>query len=66
MSDMLMYLLKKYEKKLKELMGEEAYTEWAVVIAKEALLTDIEGMEDGEFKDFALEHFDEITRGPGE
>lgn len=57
-----MILLEKHEKKLIELMGEEAYYEWAVAIAKEAFLIEIEGMADSPFKDFVISHFDEITR----
>lgn len=60
--DMAMLLLEKHEKKLIELMGAEAYYEWSVTIAKEAFLSEIERMADSSFKNFVLDHFDEITR----
>lgn len=56
-----MILLGKHEKKLIELMGAEAYYEWALTIAKEVFLSEIEGMADNPFKNFVLDHFDEIT-----
>lgn len=53
----------KMEEKLKELMGEEEYIEFASEIAKEAFKKELEGMADSEFKRTILEPevFDAIT-----
>ena len=53
----------KMEEKLKELMGEEEYLEFASEIAKEAFRKELEGMADSEFKRTILEPevFDAVT-----
>ena len=52
---------KEMERKLIELMGEEAYVEWSKQTARGLFLLEVQGMEDSEFKDFILDHFLEIT-----
>jgi len=56
------YLLKKMEEKLIELMGKEAYTEFSVQIAREGFRKEVDGMADGDFKNFVIENFDKITQ----
>lgn len=56
-----LHMISKMEAKLRELMGEKAYAEFAVQIAKESFLIDVTTMKDGDFKDFVMENFDEIT-----
>lgn len=60
--DFNMFVMKKMEEKLIELMGHEAYAEFSTKIAKEGFRAEIEGMAEGEFKDFCIENFDDITR----
>jgi hypothetical protein len=50
------------EEKLIELMGQEAYTEFAVKIAREGFRKEVEGMADGDFKNFVIENFDKIIQ----
>lgn len=59
---MYLYAMNEYEKKLKELMGEKEFADFATNVAKEAFREEIKGMADGGFKDFCLENFDEITK----
>lgn len=61
-AEQLRFIAMEQEKKLKELMGEEAYTAFAVEVARAGFRKDIEAMPDGEFKTFCLEHFDEVTQ----
>ena len=56
------YMLKKMEEKLIELMGQEAYAEFSVQIAREGFRKEVEGMEDGDFKNFVIENFDKIVQ----
>ena len=56
------YMLKKMEEKLIELMGQEAYIEFSVQIAREGFRKEVEGMEDGDFKNFVIENFDKIVQ----
>lgn len=56
-----LYVLNAYEKKLKELMGENDYHEFAKEVAKEGFKEEINGMADSDFKNFCLENFDKIT-----
>ena len=56
------FLVKKYDEKLKELMSEEEYEKWSLETAKEMFKRDIEQIEDNEFKQFCIDHFDEITK----
>lgn len=54
-------LLMTQEAKLQEVMSYKDYTEWTSKVAREMFCKDINGMPDGEFKDFVLKHFDEIV-----
>ena len=55
-------IIEKMEKKLIELMGKEAYSEFSTSVAKEVFRSEIEGMAESGFKDFLIEHFDQITQ----
>ena len=59
-----MYMMMEMEKKLRELMGAEAYTAFAAKIAREAFRREVEAMADSDFKRYILDHFDEITEDP--
>lgn len=48
------------EKKLQEIMSFKDFTEWSSNVAKRMFKEEVNGMADGEFKDFVLENFDEI------
>lgn len=50
-----------YEEKLQELMSAKEFREWSTKVAKELFQKDIDEMPDGEFKQFCIDHFDEIT-----
>lgn len=58
------HMMKRMEDKLRELMGEEAYTEFSKELAKEAFRKEVEGMADSEFREFTLANFDDITAEP--
>ena len=60
--DFNMFVMKKMEEKLIELMGQEAYSKFSVEIAREGFRHEIDGMEDSDFKNFIMENFDEITK----
>ena len=57
----LINMMKAYEEKLKEFMAPGAFAEFARKIAKDAFRTEVEAMEDSDYKDFILENFDKIT-----
>lgn len=57
----MLYVMRRMEAKLQDLMTEEEYLEFSKEVAKEAFQMETEDMADSEFKDFVLEHFDEIT-----
>ena len=57
----IMYVVKEYEKKLKELMGE-SFTEFSREVCKQGFRKEMEQMAESEFKDFILDNFDDITR----
>lgn len=57
----ILYIMRRMEAKLQDLMSEEEYMDFNKEIAMEAFRMEIEDMADSEFKDFVLEHFDEIT-----
>ena len=50
------YMIKKMEEKLLELMGQEAYNEFAMEVAKEGFKQEINGMAESGFKNFCLEY----------
>lgn len=56
-----MYVISEMEKMLRFLMGDEEYDRFSTKLAKDAFRREMEDCEDGEFKEFVLEHFDEIT-----
>lgn len=51
------------EAKLKEIMTAKDFEEWSNEEAKKIFKRRLEGMEDSEYKEFCLQHFDEITGG---
>ncbi len=55
------YVLKEYEKKLSELMGDK-YFEFARNVAKAGFKAEIENMSECDFKNFVLDNFNDITR----
>ena len=57
----LLKLCKRYEEKLKRLMKPVDYRKFINDCAIEMFKDEIENIEDGDFKDFIIEHFDEIT-----
>lgn len=59
--DQLNFITKEYEKKLSELMPEEE--PWAYVgeVARRAFRVEIDGMADGEFKQFVLANYNKIV-----
>jgi hypothetical protein len=63
MNNMQMVLLtcKAYENQLKKLMKKEDYEIFVKAASIEIFRADVESWEDGDFKDFCLEHIDEIT-----
>lgn len=60
--DFNMYVMKAMESKLIELMGREAYAKFAAEIAREGFRKEVEGMADGDFKNFIMDNFDNITK----
>lgn len=60
-NEMSMKVMRYMEEKLKELMGEKEYALWSAEVAKKAFREEVNGMEDGDFKDFILTNFDEIV-----
>ena len=50
-----------YEEKLKELMTQVEVKTFSVEVAKKVFRAEIEGMKDGDFKDFCIDNFDNIT-----
>lgn len=59
----LEYMLKRYEEKLEELLGEEELDKLATEIARGAFRARIEAMPPSGFRDFCLENFEKITGG---
>ena len=51
-----------YEEKLVQLMGPEAFGAFAVEVGRMLFREEVEGMPEGDFREFVLKHFDEITR----
>lgn len=58
----LIYIIKLYEKKLEELMAKDEYEKFTVEVANSLILKEVNGMANSEFKQFCLQHFDEITK----
>jgi len=61
-NEFLINLLNRMEDKMVELMGGKAYSVWATETARDMFRLSVENMEDSDFKDFVLEHFEEITK----
>lgn len=61
----ILYIMKRMEAKLQDLLTEEEYSKFSWDVAKEAFRIDVKDMADGEFKTFVLENFDLITRMDG-
>ena len=59
----MMFMMKRMEEKLRELMGDDAFADFSVALAKEAFRLDIHNMADSEFKNFCVDNFDVITGG---
>lgn len=54
-------LIHRMEEKLMSLMGD-AYYDWAAKIAREIFYEAVKDMDNSDFKDYILEHFEEITK----
>nr|DAU46140.1 MAG TPA: Helicase loader [Caudoviricetes sp.] len=52
---------KAYEKKLIELMGEKAFKQFSIELAKDMFYDSIRNIEDSHFRNFCLDQFDNIT-----
>jgi len=59
----IMYIMKEYEKKLLELMGEKEYVEWSVEVAQKSFKAEVEAMENSDFKQFCLDNMPLIFNG---
>lgn len=57
----LNYCCKRYEDKLKELMGSDEFKKFSTEIAKDMFLESIRDIQDPEFRNFCLDNFDTIT-----
>lgn len=57
----LLKLCKRYEEKLEQLMKPVDYRKFTNDCAIEMFKDEINNIEDGDFKYFIIEHFDEIT-----
>ena len=61
-NESLINLLNRMEDKMVELMGGKAYSIWAAQTARDMFRQSVEDMDDSDFKDYILEHFEEITK----
>ena len=57
----ILYIMKRMEAKLQDLLTAEEYHKFSEEVAKEAFRMDVEDMQGGDFKSFILENFDLIT-----
>lgn len=57
----LLFMLKALSNKLKEFMSPAEFAAFSAQVARDAFREEVEGMADGEFKDFILQNFDKIT-----
>lgn len=55
-----LFIMREMEKKLKELMSEEDYDKFALEIAQKAFIENLKHLPESEFKEFALNHVDEV------
>lgn len=58
---MLHDICMEYEKKMIEVMGKEAFYNYATQLSKDLWRRHVEQLPDSEFKRFSLENFDRIT-----
>ena len=58
---MLCLTCKAYENQLKKLMKVEDYYNFVKAVSIEVFRADVESWNDGDFKQYCLEHIDEIT-----
>lgn len=56
------FAIKAYEEKLKELMSVAEFNEFVTNVAKGAFWQTIQDLPDSDFKKFAMENFEEITK----
>ena len=59
--DMYIYIIKRYEEKLKQLMPPKDYREFVDQVSRENFLRDIMSFEDEDFKKFCLDNIEAIT-----
>lgn len=59
-TQMLLLCCKTYENKLKELMKPEEYELFTKAVSIEVFRADVLSWNDGDFKQFTLEHIDEL------
>ena len=55
------FMLSRYDNKLKELLGEEKHKEFSDALAKETFFMEITNLPDCDFKEFVLDNFKEIV-----
>lgn len=58
--DILLYTLNKYEEKLREIMGDDAFARFAHEVSIETFAFSVDKMEECDFKNFIKDHFGEI------
>lgn len=59
--EQLLFIGMEYEKKLKELMGEEEFAKFYKDVARRGFLKEIIDMEDGDFKNFCIKNFARVV-----
>ena len=59
----LLFITKRYEQKLLELMGEDEFGKFVNKVAKETFINTIEEMEPSDFKDFCQANLGKILGG---
>ena len=57
----LIYIAKRYEGMLRQLMDAEEFSRFVTDVAREAFMGEIERMAPSDFKDFCLQNFEKIT-----
>ena len=57
-----LYVIRRFEEKLKKLMPEKEYKEFVTEVAREGFKKSIEGMADSDFKKFCLANMEKITQ----
>lgn len=55
------YMMKRFDEKLRELMTPEDYTAWSIDVAKGMFYAEIDESPESEFKDFVLKNWEKIT-----